>query len=283
MLSHATARDWLIPYADGMLAADERKRVDGHILGCAECAADLREVRELNLLLVSLPPAPPAAFAPFWLNLQAVLPQRRTLRVPNLLSYRRVGIAFALAGTTVLAMTGAALAASGAMPDNPIYPLKQLEESIQLATTPASSRLDVEIKQAGERLHEATVMAMNHKPLLAESSLAAFRVTVNDAASALKNANPRLARQEIDRLRAGLDAVEHQNAARNDDDSGVRQLVMAAAADLDQIENANASSVTPTLVVGSEATPDPTPAPKPRPTVRPTARPAPSPDDEHRR
>ncbi len=143
MLSHATARDWLIPYADGMLAADERKRVDGHILGCAECAADLREVRELNLLLVSLPPAPPAAFAPFWLNLQAVLPQRRTLRVPNLLSYRRVGIAFALAGTTVLAMTGAALAASGAMPDNPIYPLKQLEESIQLATAPASSRLDV--------------------------------------------------------------------------------------------------------------------------------------------
>ena len=27
MLSHATARDWLIPYADGMLAADERRRI----------------------------------------------------------------------------------------------------------------------------------------------------------------------------------------------------------------------------------------------------------------
>jgi anti-sigma factor RsiW len=59
MLSHATARDWLIPYADGMLAADERRRIDGHIAGCAACAAELREVRELNLLLVRPPPPPP--------------------------------------------------------------------------------------------------------------------------------------------------------------------------------------------------------------------------------
>src|SRR5213078_2561816 len=66
MLSHATTRDWLIPYADGMLAADERRRIDGHITGCPTCARELREVRELNLLLVTLPPAPPVAFAPFW-------------------------------------------------------------------------------------------------------------------------------------------------------------------------------------------------------------------------
>src|SRR6202047_73737 len=71
MLSHATTRDWLIPYADGMLAADERRRIDGHITGCAACAAELREVRELNLLLVTLPPAPPPAVAPLWLTLQA--------------------------------------------------------------------------------------------------------------------------------------------------------------------------------------------------------------------
>ena len=83
MLSHATARDWLIPYADGMLAADERRRIDGHITGCAACAAELREVRELNLLLVTLPPAPPVAVATFWLKLQAVLPQLRN--VPTLL------------------------------------------------------------------------------------------------------------------------------------------------------------------------------------------------------
>src|SRR5207248_11403953 len=89
MLSHATARDWLIPYADGMLAADERRRIDGHITGCRACAAELREVRELNLLLVTLPPAPASSVAPFWLRLQAVLPQRRPLRIPTLSGFRR--------------------------------------------------------------------------------------------------------------------------------------------------------------------------------------------------
>src|SRR5437870_6095020 len=91
MLSHATARDWLIPYADGMLAADERRRIDGHITGCASCAAELREVRELNLLLVTLPPAPPLALAPLWLKLQAQLPQRPTPRIPTLAPYPRLG------------------------------------------------------------------------------------------------------------------------------------------------------------------------------------------------
>src|SRR5439155_645695 len=47
MLSHTTTRDWLIPYADGMLAADERRRIDGHIAGCAACAAELREVQAM--------------------------------------------------------------------------------------------------------------------------------------------------------------------------------------------------------------------------------------------
>src|SRR6202171_1271934 len=101
MLSHATARDWLIPYADGMLAADERRRIDGPIAGCVACAAELREVRELNLLLVTLPPAPPVAVAPFWLKLQAVLPQRRTLRIPTFAGYRRLGVAFAAAAGAV--------------------------------------------------------------------------------------------------------------------------------------------------------------------------------------
>src|SRR2546429_1057881 len=103
VLSHATARDWLIPYADGMLAADERRRIDGHITGCAACAAELREVRELNLLLVTLPPAPPTSVAPFWLKLQAVMPQRRTLRIRSLFEYRRLGLALAVASIAVLA------------------------------------------------------------------------------------------------------------------------------------------------------------------------------------
>src|SRR5256714_1664053 len=118
MLSHATARDWLIPYADGMLAADERRRIDGHITGCRACAAELREVRELNLLLVTLPPAPDSSVAPFWLKLQAVLPQRRTLRIPTFIGYRRVGLALAVASVAVLAAAPSAFAAPPPLPDN---------------------------------------------------------------------------------------------------------------------------------------------------------------------
>jgi hypothetical protein len=285
MLSHATARDWLIPYADGMLAADERRRVDGHIAACADCAAELGEVRQLNLLLVSLPPAPPVAFAPFWLKLQAVLPQRRSLRTPSIFNSRRVGIAFALATAGVLVAAATALAAPAAMPDSPLYPVKQLEESIQLVTVPTSGRLAVELQQASERLIEARQMAANHKPLLAADSLRAFQVTLNGAAARLKNpADPRVAAEDLKRLQAGLDAVERENAARDDDDSVVRLLVVSAANDLQKIEHPGQGTPVPTLIVGRQVTPEPSaapaPKPQPKPTLRPTPRPEPS-DDKH--
>ncbi|HEX3629849.1 MAG TPA: DUF5667 domain-containing protein [Candidatus Dormibacteraeota bacterium] len=281
MLSHATTRDWLIPYADGMLAADEQRRIDGHLTGCAACAGELREIRELNLLLVSLPPAPPVAFAPFWLKLQAVLPQRRTLRVPRFAIYRRAGLAFALATGVAVAVAGGALAAPGAMPDSPLFPVKQLEESIQLATAPASGKVSVQLSQANQRLLEARQMVASHKPLLAVESLRAFRVTLNEAAAELsKPVDPRRAQQELNRLQAGLDAVEKENAAKDDDDSAVRGLVVASVDDLDRIEHRDATVPPATLVIGTEATPDPTPAPRPQPVVKPTPRPQPS-DEEH--
>ena len=269
MLSHATTRDWLIPYADGMLAADERKRVDGHLVGCAACSAALREVRELNLLLVSLPPAPPVAFAPFWLKLQAVLPQRRALRLPSFRRYRRVAFAAALASLLVAAAGGTAMAAPEAMPDNVLYPLKRLEEGIQLAMTPTSGRLSVQLSQADERLREARVMAASHKPLLAILSLRAFRVTFNDAAASLSSSNPQRAQRETAHLRADLDAVERENAKTDDDDSVVRQLVADSTADLDRIEPPDPAVAPTSVVIGSEATP--APAPQPKPVVKPTA------------
>src|SRR5438270_5667825 len=218
MLSHATTRDWLIPYADGMLASDERRPIDGHLAGCAACAAELREVRELNLLLVTLPPAPPVAFAPFWLKLQATLPQRRTIKLPTFARYRKLGLAFAVAAS-------AALAAPSALPDNPLYPVKQLEESLRVAVTPSSGQLPLKLYLAGERLREAQAMAYDHKPRLAATSLRAFGVIVNDASAALKHADPRAAREDLKRLRADLDAVERANVTRNDDDAGITQGV----------------------------------------------------------
>jgi hypothetical protein len=151
-----------------------------------------------------------------------------------------------------------------------------LEEGIQLATAPASARLGVQIQQASERLREAQVMAANHETVLAAESLKAFRVTLNGATAALKKADPTAAKKDVDRLRAGLAAVERENALRDDDDSYVRQLVTSAANDLDQIYDP-AVAPTSSLVIGIEASPDPTPAPKP--TVKATAQPEPTEKD----
>jgi len=270
MLSHATARDWLIPYADGMLAADERHRIDGHIGQCTACAAELREVRELNLLLVTLPPAPATSVAPFWLKLQAVLPQRRTLRIPNFVGYRRAGLACAVALVAVLATAATAFAAPSALPDNPLYPVKLIEEDVHLALTPANDRLTVQLQLAGERLREAQVMAANHKPRLAESSLRAYTIIVDDAAMSLKSpVTPQATRDALHSLRAKLGAVERENANRDDDVPAIKQLVAAAVDELDRIEQEE-SATAPTLTVGEQATPDPTPAATPKPTPRAT-------------
>ena len=285
MLSHATARDWLIPYADGMLASDERSRIDSHINGCTACAAELQEVRELNLLLVTLPPAPPVAFAPFWLKLQATLPQRRQLRIPTFAGYRRLGLAFAMAAILALAAATAALAAPSALPDSPLYPVKQLEESVQLAIVPSSAKLPLQMQLAGERLREAKAMAVGHKPLLAAHSLRAFGVIVNEASTALKHpADPRVVSEDLRRLHTSLDEVERVNVSRNEDDAAIKQLVASDLDEIDRIEHSGASTPGSPLIIGTgtETTPQPTPQPTPKPTPRPTPRPTPTDEgDQH--
>jgi hypothetical protein len=277
MLSHATARDWLIPYADGMLAADERRRIDGHIAGCSVCAVELREVRELNLLLVTLPPAPATSVAPFWLKLQAVLPQRRTLRIPTFIGYRRVGLAFALASVAVLGAAATAFAAPSSLPDNPLYSVKLFEEDVHLALTPVNDRLTVQLQLAGERLREAQAMVANHKPRLAVSSLRAYTIIVDGAAVSLKSpATPQATKNALHALRARLASVERENANRDDDVAAVKQLVAAAVEGLDRIEQQETATA-PTLTVGEQATPDPTPVATPKPTPRATPT-----DDDHR-
>ena len=269
MLSHTTTRDWLIPYADGMLAADERRRIDGHIAGCASCAAELREVRELNLLLVSLPPAPPTSVATFWLKLQAVLPQRRTLRIPSFAVTRRLGVAFAVASIAALAAAATAFAAPAALPDNPLYPVKHIEEEVRLALTPANDRLTVQLQLAAERLREARAMANDHKPRLAEASLRGFTIIVDDAAMSLKNpANPRATKDALHSLRAKLGDVERVNATRDDDVAAIKQLVDDALDEIDRIEQEETVTA-PALVVGEQAAPDPTPQVSTQPTPRP--------------
>jgi len=281
VLSHATARDWLIPYADGMLAHDERGPIDAHLAGCASCAAELGEVRELNLLLVSLPPAPPVPFAAFWSELQAKLPQPRLVRAPRESGYRRLGLAFAIATVAALASMGAAFAAPSALPDNPLYPIKQLEEGVRLAFTPSDGKLAAQVDLAAERLSEAEAMAANHQQVLALNSLRSFDVLLGDASEELSHpTDPRVAVADLHRLRTDLDAVEEANASRGDDDSNVKQSVLASIGEVDKVEQEEKDNTTPPVV-----TPTPHATPTPRPTERETPRPTPTSEsgDEHQR
>jgi len=278
MLSHATAREWLIPYADGMLSADERLRIDGHVAGCARCGPEVDTLRALNLLLVSLPPAPPVAFAPFWLKLQAALPAPRRIKAPAALPYRRVGIAFALASVAGLAIAGSAFAAPSALPDSAMYPIKLGEESLQLALASSAQRPDLEIHLASERLHEAQAMAATGKPALAASSVRAFRLMIPTVNSVLADtADEKTALSKRKTLDVELEAVEMANATRGDDDAEVKQLVLLSLHEFDGAPNQPTMPLVVTTPAPAETV---TAQPTPKPTPRPIPRPEPKPSDE---
>jgi hypothetical protein len=121
-------------------------------------------------------------------------------------------------------------------------------------------------------------MAANHKPRLAESSLRACTIIVDDAAMSLKNpATPQPTKDALHALRARLAAVERVNANGDDDVAAIKQLVAAAIDEIDRIEQQE-SVTAPTLTVGEQATPDPTPVVSSKPTPRAT----PTDDGDHR-
>ncbi len=269
MLSHTTAREWLIPYADGMLSADERHRIDGHVAGCAACGREVDALRQLNLVLVSLPPAPPLAFAPFWLKLQAALPAPRSVGKAAAPRYRRVGIAFAAAAAAVMAVATSAFAAESAMPDSALYPIKQVEESLQLSLAPAPQRLDVEIRIGSERLREAQVMVVAGKSTLAAKSVRAFRMLIPSITAGLgTGVDPKRAHDARATLDVELAAVQEANATRGDDDAEVKQLVLTSLRDLEDTQPADPAV---TVVPAASATPAAV-HPTAKPTVRATPR-----------
>ncbi|MDQ6710857.1 MAG: DUF5667 domain-containing protein [Candidatus Dormibacteraeota bacterium] len=280
-MSHATAREWLIPYTDGMLSADERLRIDGHVAGCPRCGREVDALRQLNLLLVGLPPAPPVAFAPFWLRLQAALPAPRRLKAPAGFKYRRVGLAFAMAAVAALGIAGSALAAPAALPDSPLYQIKLSEESLRLALVSPSHRADLVVHIGSERLREAQVMAATGKPALAAGTVRAFRLMIPSIDSALASQTDlKSAIAQRKALDVELAAVQEANATRGDDDAEVKQLVQTSIRQLDGETN---QSSTPLVVTTPASAPTVIAHPTPKPTARPTARPTPSPDDREPR
>jgi hypothetical protein len=279
MLSHATAQDWLIPYADGMLSNDERQRIDGHVAGCLACRHELGALRELNLALVSLPAAPPIAFAPFWLRLQAALPRvPKPASAPRPTFYRRAGLAFAAASFAALAAASCAFAAESALPDSPLYSLKHGEESVRLALTPAPKRFEVELAIASERLREGQVMASTGKPRLAAKTLRAFRLLIPSIRTGLnEGADRRVAHDRLHSLDIQLAGVQEANATRGDDDAEVKQLVLTSLDDLDLESGVAQPQVVPTASVPA---PTASPLSSAKPTAKPTHRPDPKPSDD---
>ena len=273
MLSHATAQEWLIPYTDGMLSTDERRRIDTHLGGCAACGGEVDALRQLNLVLVSLPTAPPLAFAPFWMKLQAALPApRRSAAAPR---YRRAGIAFAAAAFAVLAAAGSAFAAPSSLPDSGLYPVKLAEESLQLSLTPPSDRLKLEIRLGAERLREAGVMAVTGKPALAASSIRAFRLLIPSITSGLANEDTQASYVQRSKLEVELIAVQEANATRGDDDAEVKQLVLTAWRELDDETGPSqlvesVPPVTAATAPAAQAIPASTPSPTERPEPKPS-------------
>src|SRR5260370_34838285 len=116
-------------------------------------------------------------------------------------------------------------------------------------------------------------MASDHKTRLAENSLRAFTIIVNDAAVSLRHpANPVAANDALRALHVKLDAIERTNASRDDDAAGLKELVAGASDELDRIEQLDSAPTAPTLVIGEQATPQPPLQPAPKRTPQPSNR-----------
>ncbi len=61
MIVHEQWTDQLSDYLDGELSAEERKAVDAHLEGCAECTAVLNDLKRVVTRAASMPPRPPQA------------------------------------------------------------------------------------------------------------------------------------------------------------------------------------------------------------------------------
>jgi len=180
-----------------------------------------------------------------------------------------VGIAFAAAAAAVMAVATSAFAAESAMPDSALYPIKQVEESLQLSLAPAPQRLDVEIRIGSERLREAQVMVVAGKSTLAAKSVRAFRMLIPSITAGLgTGVDPKRAHDARATLDVELAAVQEANATRGDDDAEVKQLVLTSLRDLEDTQPADPAV---TVVPAASATPAAV-HPTAKPTVRATPR-----------
>ena len=172
MANHAASLE-LNAFVEGALPAKERRLMAKHLKSCVSCRNEVQGLRRLEALIDSLPPTPPSAFTPFWLRLRARLPQPRAEKTPVLRP--RLVFALAAAAVTALTLSSAAFAAESALPDSPLYGLKQATEQVELSLARTSQeRADVELRLATVRLQEASAMAGVHRGDLAAEAIDRF-------------------------------------------------------------------------------------------------------------
>jgi anti-sigma factor RsiW len=96
-------REDLVALADGALPSARAAEVEGHLAGCADCAAALALIRAGIAALAALPPPPPPS--PFFgARLEARLARAREARArPGLLAALRGRLAIPLVGTLAAA------------------------------------------------------------------------------------------------------------------------------------------------------------------------------------
>ena len=98
---HAGIRELLSSYIDGEVSASEARRVEEHLTGCDECAAELESLRATTMLLSRLPVLEtPRSYALTAADVEEATPQRR---LPSLAAFTG-GLATAGAAALVVVL-----------------------------------------------------------------------------------------------------------------------------------------------------------------------------------
>lgn len=251
-MTHESATRLLAPYVDGALSQTEASDMRQHLLGCPACSAEVDGLEHLNRVL-DFPAAPPVAFHRFWAGIQQALPGRRQPRVPVV--RRSLALAFALACLLVVATAASAFASDRILPDNPLYPVKRVGETLRLNLALGSrAQMRLRLTLAAERLREAKSMAQAQKTKLAVASLKDFQSLLTSAKPAVQHQAPadqNETRQQVEGLQQELIQVEQA-------DADMKAVVQDSQASLAQVEQeASAPS-------GADSSPTPENSPVPK-------------------
>ncbi len=217
------------------------------------------------------------------------------LRLPQVRPLPRLALAFEV--VILVAIVGAAIfaLAAGSLPDQPLYPIKRVAESIRVALTPdVPGKAQLHLTLADRRLAEAEIL-LRQQGRVDESLLADWNAELRAALAAIDQVPEQVAFRELLALfdaRVGAQQalletllvqtgdVRHERLlAASRTAAAYRQLVVEAANDPTRVgawlQGTPLPMLTPAVDLQSP-TPTPTPTPSSTVTASATATPSPS-------